>query len=319
MAERTYLYGYGSGPWGSSGTRRTKTYIMSQVRWNGVHPELMRRLFALADYVIDSGSDYGFGDGRRSTQDQYLLFKSRYRRVSSPPWDVYWNGQPFWPTEAGNYFHYTGATAAPPGRSYHEPTTAKGTGYALAADMLGNHLLGNAAAGLYGLRHFAEVNGEPWHYQGLEYPNARLNYTNQFENPAPWPFPGDPVPPPDMSDFHITDPVRILDTRYGTQHNGRNSVVAAGEVITVRPHGFTPTDAKGLILNVTAPGVSPGFFTFWSGANGVAPVASQLNVNPGIVTNAMVWVPLGGFGTVSVLSSQVNHLIIDEAGWFWQD
>ena len=208
MAERLYLYGYGEGPWGSSLTPRTKTYIMAASQFAMVHPELMRRLFALADFVINSGRSYGFGGGGRSTLSQYYLFKSRYTKVSpGQAYDVFWNGKPNWPSEAGYYRHTSGASAAPPGLSYHEQTTINGNGKALAVDMVGDHNFANPYASDFGLIHFAGVNGEPWHHQGVEYPKSRSQYAGQFENPTPWPLPGED------DDMTPIKPTRVYDSR----------------------------------------------------------------------------------------------------------
>lgn len=208
MAENLYLYSYGNGPWGASTIKRTKAYIMAQPKFAIVHPELMRRLFALADFVIASGREYGFGGGGRTTLEQYNLFKSRYVKVSTgQSWDVYWDGGPFWPKEAGYYRHVSGATAAPPGKSYHEQTTQGGAGFALAVDMVGDHAYGNAHCAQFGLVNFSRVNAEPWHYQGVEYPKSRSSYKGEFEHPAPWPLPSDD------DDMTPIKPTRVYDSR----------------------------------------------------------------------------------------------------------
>lgn len=204
-----YLYGYGTGPWGASTTKRTKEYILSRSEWAIVHPELMRRLFALADFVIAQGRQYGFGGGGRTTQAQYNLFKSRYTKVpAGTSYDVFWDGTPFWLNERGYYRHTSGATAAPPGRSYHEQTTNGGAGMALAVDMVGDHGFANPYSAEFGLVNFSRVNAEPWHYQGVEYPKARVSYDGEFESPTPWPLPGD-----EEEDMTPIKPSRVYDSR----------------------------------------------------------------------------------------------------------
>jgi hypothetical protein len=101
MTDRTYLYGYGSGPFGASTTRRTKEWILAQPQFAKTDPELMRRLFALCDAVIDAGSDYGFGGGWRSSTQQYNLFMSRYTKVpAGTSGAFYWDGKPSWLVQA---------------------------------------------------------------------------------------------------------------------------------------------------------------------------------------------------------------------------
>jgi hypothetical protein len=124
--------------------------------------------------------------------------------------------------------------------------------------------------------------------------------------------------PPDMSDFKITDPVRILDTRSGTAHNGHTGDIPVKKSIKVRPHGYTDKAATGVILTLTSLPKSAGYFTLYSG-NGNVPVGSNLNVTPGVSTNNMVFVPLAADGTFTVYSggpSGANGLIIDQVGWY---
>lgn len=198
MSEPTYLYSYGSGAHGASTTRRTRQWIEAQPQFDKVHPVLMDRLFALADAVIAAGSDYGFGGGWRSSLQQRNLFLSRYTKYPNPP-GVYWDGSPSWPQDKGWYRHTSGAPSAPPGRSYHESTTDDGLGDALAVDMVGDHAKANPLAAKFGLRHFGNINGEPWHYQPVEIPNARRNYAGEFENVT---LPPEPDPEEEEESMH---------------------------------------------------------------------------------------------------------------------
>lgn len=306
MAERTYLYGYGPGPYGASTTRRTKAFIMSQSIYSKVSPELMRRLFGLADAVIDSGGDYGFGSGWRSSQQQLSLFLSRYTKVSSG--GTYYNIAAPYQAYSGRYVHTSGAAAAPPGRSYHEGVTI--TGYALAIDMVGDHTKGNALAPSYGVKHFAFVNSEPWHYQPVETPNARSEYVSQFENPRQWPLPGTPTEPPILDEeMTIHNPVRILDTRISGKPGNE-------QTFDVAPHSLTPAGSS-VILNLTAlEAEQPTFFTLWNG-DGNPPQASQVNLSPSDTSpkNGFTIVPLGADGRFTVFSLRPAHLIIDQIGF----
>ncbi len=305
---QTYLYSYGTGPYGASTTRRTREYILGRGEFAMVDPEHMRRLFALADEVIASGSDYGFGSGWRSSAQQLNLFLSRYTKVASG--GVYYNIAAPYQSYSGRYIHTSGAAAAPPGRSYHESTTRAGTGYALAVDMVGNHKLGNTLAADFGLKHFANVNSEPWHYQPIEVPNARSGYLNHFENPHQWPLPNDPAPSPE-DDMTIHNPVRILDTR----ESGKPGFNAT---FTVKPHGYTPAGAD-VILNLTALEAEDNigtYFTIWNG-DGAVPNASQINLSArdGSAKNGFTIVPQNATGTFSVYSLKPAHLIIDQIGF----
>lgn len=122
--------------------------------------------------------------------------------------------------------------------------------------------------------------------------------------------------PPDMSNIQITDPVRILDTREGTTHNSHKGDIGANKSIKVRPHGFTPGDADGVILSLTSLPKAPGFFTLYSG-EGALPIASNLNITPNVLTNNLAFVKLGPDGTFTVYSgAAANGLIIDQVGWY---
>lgn len=304
--------------------RRSKEFILDQYQFKKVHPELMRRLFALADRVIALGGDYGFGSGRRSHEVQFQTFRSRYFRVASgSSYDINWNTTPnpiYYPY-LGLYRKYASASpSTPPYWSYHEDVTANATEYALAVDMVGRHDIANPLANSYGLSEFSKVNNEPWHYQPIEVTRSRRSYTGNFENPAPWPLPGTnnppPLPPPipDMSSIQVTNPIKIFDSRPDqpvVQHNPHKGTFV---IVSLFPHGFTSTNADGVILNLTGIGTHAGFFTLWSGEGG-APNASNLNVMPGQIENNLAFVPLfsGGFG---VFSTAPNHLIIDQVGWY---
>lgn len=124
------------------------------------------------------------------------------------------------------------------------------------------------------------------------------------------------VPIPDMSNFKITNPVRILETRGSEPSNAHNPFKGPFTgAIQVRPHGFTPGDVSGVILTIGGIGYVPGFFTFWNGVG--LPPGSNLNNIPGHVNNNMVWVPLNA-GTFSIYSSGRNDIYVDQVGWYWE-
>jgi hypothetical protein len=122
---------------------------------------------------------------------------------------------------------------------------------------------------------------------------------------------------PDMSDFKITNPVRIADTRQSEGVNPHNPVkgpFGAGGVAVLKPHGFTPGDASGVILTLTGVGYGPGYFTVWNGEG--LPPGSTLNTIAGQAVNNMAWVPLRN-GTFSVYSHGSADIMVDQVGWYW--
>jgi hypothetical protein len=254
---RTYLFGYGSGPWGASPRRRTRAEVLAAPQFAGVDPELMRRLFALADMVIDGGSDYGFGGGWRSSAQQRELFLSRHNEV--PVGGCCRLDGKRYALKAG------AAHAAPPGRSYHEETTRAGR--ALAVDMVGDHKRANPLAAQVGLVHFADVNSEPWHYQPVEIARARSSYAGPDPLPT-WPLPGETPPPPSPTeddDMRLIQPndgdpavfcQAGIDATWVRDEATRDAWLALG---ATGPVLVPRTVLSSLVLNGPAPTANPNF------------------------------------------------------------
>lgn len=291
MAVRTYLFGYGSGPWGASLTRRTREWIEAHPNFGSprMHPELMRRLFALADAAQDAGTDLGFGGGARNPDEQEDLFKERHFVVPCPGGIIRWNGQ-CWQR------YDWAASAAPPGRSYHEfDATPLG---AIAVDMVGDHAWATPRTHQYGLRNW--LANEPWHYQPYEVPNARVNYT------------GTPLTTWDLPDTPGDEMIEGIDVRIDTRTT--NTPFTAGEQRKIMFDPRLPAGTKGLFMNVVV--VAPdraGFLTAWTA--GPRPEKSFVNYNAGQPTaNGFTYVELSGFGTFELYSVAAAHVVIDFVG-----
>jgi hypothetical protein len=171
---------------GYAGATMTREQLLSWSVWLRFEPEFRRRLLALMDECIAAGKNIGVGGGWRSSAAQRNLFLSRYivEDDSDYTGDVFWEGK-FWERKPGV------ANAAPPGLSYHEPCTPEG--FCLAVDMIGDVLFADKFAAKHGLRHFGDINGEPWHLQPSEIPNSRRNFKSDM---VPLHiFGGTPVPP----------------------------------------------------------------------------------------------------------------------------
>lgn len=162
----TYRVGY-------STTRYSLDQLKAWWRFSGLHPEFQRRLICLMDHARVAGVDLGIGGGLRTVAEQFSLFDSRHDPVASGGCCSY-NGK--------RWALVTGAHAAPPGLSYHEPTYPQdGTLYGLAVDVVGwENGWVNAPGRLdqFGLRSFAGTLGEPWHLQPWtnEIPTSRANF-----------------------------------------------------------------------------------------------------------------------------------------------
>lgn len=160
-------------PDGYSGGRRTMAQI--KARWDVqlLDPEFRRRVLAMMRAARKAGHDLGIGGAGRTTAGQTSLFLQRHYQVSS-------DGCCMW--AGGRYQLRSGmAHAAPPGRSYHEPTTP--IGGALAVDLIGDLAWAESNCGWFGLRSFKLVGNEPWHFQPVEVPTARSGYLSATHHP----------------------------------------------------------------------------------------------------------------------------------------
>lgn len=172
--------------------------IRTRPDWQGLDPEFAARVAAL---MIASGGALGFGGGSRTGAGQRALFLSRYHHDLFGP--ILFENQR-WSLNRGS------ASAAPPGYSYHEPTTAAGR--ALAADMVGDLSWLHDHGAAYGLVEFSNVNSEPWHCQPIELPHSRAGYRSSMHPLAEWLLPrlqSDSLPtPPEEDDMNTARMIR---------------------------------------------------------------------------------------------------------------
>jgi hypothetical protein len=138
--------------------------VKNKSGFKAMHPNMQNRLLSM---MREGKGKVGFGEGIRDSKVQERMFLDRYR--PDPSGDVTYQGK--------KWKRVKGAAAAPPGRSMHE--------IGLAADLISTdgHKWMNANAHRFGLKHFANVNNEPWHVQPNELPNSRRKYEDQG---APW-------------------------------------------------------------------------------------------------------------------------------------
>lgn len=113
--------------------------------------------------------------------------------------------------------------------------------------------------------------------------------------------------------FQPVDPQRLLDTRAG-------AAPLAGSVtkVPIAGRGGVPAvGASAVVVNVTATvAAAAGYFTVYP-AGTAPPNASHLNANRADDTvAALVTVPLGTDGAISVFSERGAHLIVDVVGWY---
>lgn len=166
----TFRYGYGS-------QRLTLAAMRQQSGVRPLDPELWRRLKKLMRAARKAGVDVGIGGAARTAAMQEQLFYDRHSQVAAGGCCSY-NGKR-WALKSGK------AHAAPPGRSYHEPSTPAGG--VLAVDIVGwEHPWVAENIGRYGLRDLASM-GERWHLQPVEVSTARSGYRGPHPLPK-WRF-----------------------------------------------------------------------------------------------------------------------------------
>lgn len=176
----TYRTGYGT-------TRRTLADLKAWSRFADIHPEMQRRLLALMDDARVAGIDLGIGGGVRTVAEQFALFDSRHNPATTGC--CHYDGKT-WALVPG------AAHAAPPGRSFHEPSVPlNGKLWGVAVDVVGwENGWVNAPGRLekYGLRSFADLSGsmkEPWHLQPIELPSSRSRFDPVMHTLKMWVLP----------------------------------------------------------------------------------------------------------------------------------
>lgn len=299
MADKTY-------PWAYWGERKTLAQMNVQWKWYAIHPEMRRRLIAMFD--AHPTNNLGCGGGARTSESQLQLFLSRYTPVSYATYlltasskRVNWPEHAQWGQSSRYWKLVTGASAAPPGYSYHEPTTSDG--YALAIDTIGwTDGWQHDHCEEYGLKDFLAVNGEEWHLQPVEIPNSRRNYNG--EKLEVWPLPNQPQEDPPVIGFRK----RLMDTR------PLPSRILAGQQVTVdaRANGV-PASAKAVLVRIQAlESAGPGYLNAWPG--GPRPDTAEVNYDP---VYAPIWadtsfvdLDLNGRFVVSPMVN-ATHFIVD--------
>jgi hypothetical protein len=195
-------------PFGYGGGRKSLNDVKNSGTFKGMNPKMKERMLAM----MRANPNLGVGGGMRDSKEQERMFLDRYRPTDKKT-DVFWNGK-YWT-------RVKGAPAAPPGKSMHE--------IGLAADMVGDidWMLANASK--FGLKHFANVNNEPWHIQPAELPNSRSKYES---GGAQWGSDGGHDPDASFGPNQQGGPVTGAEDSSahagGFQNNGHDLMAAQG-------------------------------------------------------------------------------------------
>lgn len=111
--------------------------------------------------------------------------------------------------------------------------------------------------------------------------------------------------------FVAVTPLRLTDTRMW------RAPLGAGERLTVALGAGVPTDALGVVVNLTVDqSVGAGYWTAF-GAGATAPLASAVNTDgPGQTRASLTIVPLVGRAAIELLTQTGGHVVVDLVGWF---
>lgn len=147
-----------------------------------MHPVFLSRVVAMSVAAGIDGVSLHIGGGFRTSEQQESMFRDRYTSHKTPP-GIRWVGK-YWRKRRGV------AQAAPPGLSYHEPSTP--SGHALAVDLCriedgrvrgisrggDQDVWMGANAARFGL--VQSVRSERWHVTPVEIPASR-RYFNRWD------------------------------------------------------------------------------------------------------------------------------------------
>jgi hypothetical protein len=114
-------------------------------------------------------------------------------------------------------------------------------------------------------------------------------------------------------------PARVLDTRSGLGWSGGAARPPAAIELRVAGRGGVPNDAAAALLTVTATGgTAPGYVTVWP-CDQTRPVASILNLEPGLLRSNLALAALAADGTVCLYGWTADgsavDLVADAVGW----
>jgi hypothetical protein len=271
-----------------------------------VDPEMQRRWFALMDAGHAAGHDVGAGGAGRTVEGQEALFYSRHHEVSC--------GAKHCCTYKNKCYQLnTGAAhAAPPGKSYHEPTTP--LGHCLAIDAVGwqDHWLRNNAH-RFGLDTAEDAStNEEWHVQPIEIPTSRSNYKWWIHHPLPrFQLPGDPpiIIPPDPINPGGDMPTEVNTRVYDTRYDGAPGV---GSPLLKEEARSCPASFGGTMvqIHVTVIPQSPsGFLKIWEPGK-PEPGTSVCNWTDGKVASDVQTVKMKD-SRIMVKASDACHIILD--------
>lgn len=308
----TYRYGYGNYE-----QRLTEEELMTRWSWRMVHPELRRRALSLCRVSQTQGADVGIGGGARDPASQLQEALKRHTVVScSTPYSRKYNGVCYKLKPGMSPYAF-------PGSSNHE--TGILDGYALAIDFIGwetGWFVKNCVR--FGIKHFEDVNNEPWHGQPVEFSNSRSVINQEVAAGQKLPIfklpegtflptkPSIPVPTyPKASDMFVPiHPKRNSDTRVWPGPLAPNVITQFALDAAVFPE-----NTVAIAMNVTAVGGPSGaFLTIWGSGQHV-PNASILNFTNGSTANGFYVGPVANRAFM-LRATGGMHVICDITGYW---
>jgi len=187
-------------PYGYTSSVRTLDYIDGRNQIRLLNPEYREREYAAMIFCYAHGVPFGFGGAARAFEQQ--LAEALRRHTTSGDQgngSRTYNGVRYWLRDGFASYAFPG------GSNHEEGATPEG---AIAGDMVPPSSLAfaNEHADRFMLRHFTNVNREPWHRQPSEWPNSRRDVNRIVRSGGrlqalelPGVAPAAPVPGPDWS------------------------------------------------------------------------------------------------------------------------
>ncbi len=132
------------------------------------------------------------------------------------------------------------------------------------------------------------------------------------------PLPIEPAPlnPINDSSYHALSPVRVVDTRYGSNNAYAGMTLSSGSILSVSLTKYIPSTATGVYLNVTVTNTDSSSFLTAYDSSESRPNTSVLNWNKGSTKANLVEVSLSPTQTVDFYNDVGNvDLVVDLEGY----
>ncbi len=147
----------------------------------------------------------------------------------------------------------------------------------------------------------------------------RAGRTNVLVDVTGW-FTAGTAPAPVGGQLHPLMPIRVVDTRPGSQQLDAGQPLGPGAtlgVLLAGADGLPPTGVQAVVLHVTATeATGAGYLTAYPDGS-PRPSTSDLNWTPGQTVGNLVIVPVGPDGRIDLFNAAGTvDVVVDLVGWF---